>query len=261
MKPQIKKINSNLIKSDMDYQRPVDMKRVNKIVKDFDERLLNRVKVSKRGEYYYIVDGQHTFEALKIMHEGEDFLVDCLVFEGLTKEEEAVLFARQNGYSKPVSKRDQLKALYTANDKTIMEIMRLVEQAGLEISFMSRSNGPNKIVAVVKLEKIYQNMENEDFVNMLTAIRKAWHGDKDSLAAEILGGMYLFYKIYKGQFNEKKLIERLSKVKPMIIIRDGKALLWKGDIRFAREIVKIYNYKNRFKVDEILLELWRSKNS
>ena len=47
------------------YQRATDIKRVNEIAKNFDERIANEPKVSFRDGKYFVFDGQHTLLARK----------------------------------------------------------------------------------------------------------------------------------------------------------------------------------------------------
>ncbi len=50
-----------------------------------------------------------------------------------------------------------------------------------------------------------------------------------------------YEKKMDGKFNEQNLIRRLSKHAPIEIIRNGRASLCKGDAKWAREILAIYN--------------------
>ena len=249
IKPEAKVLHSSLLKSDPSYQRPVDMKRVNQIVKNYNPLLVNPVKVSLRDGDYFIFDGQHSVQVLKIMAGGVDTQISCLVYRGLTQRDEAILFAEQNGISKPVGIREKTKAKLVGHDEDAMKLVKIIEAAGFELG-LTGSSADNRILAISKVEKMYKNLSPEDLLKILTIIKKAWNGDKDSLSKEMLGGMYELFKIYKGQFNEQKLIEKLSEETPLNIIRDGKALLLKGDKKYALKIVRIYNYKNRFKLDE-----------
>ena len=80
-----------------------------------------------------------------------------------------------------------------------------------------------------------------NFIEILSLIKESWEGIPESLNTEIIGGMYLFYKTYKGEYKRKTLVTQLSKVSPSIIIREGKAFSNGGDARFARQILNIYN--------------------
>ena len=167
-------------------------------------------------------------------------MVDCKVYEGLTQEDEARLFAEQNGISRAVESIAKFKALYAAGNVDVVEMVRLVERSGFYMDF-SKSKTINRITAVAKTYKVFKAVSSSDFIEILSLIKESWEGIPESLNTEIIGGMYLFYKTYKGEYKRKTLVTQLSKVSPAIIIREGKAFSNGGDARFARQILNIYN--------------------
>lgn len=84
------------------YQRGVERKRVELIARDFNEYIVNEPKVSFRNGRYYVMDGQHTIEGCILLNGGEDRPILCKVYTGLTMEQEALLFAEQNGHAAPL---------------------------------------------------------------------------------------------------------------------------------------------------------------
>lgn len=75
----------------------------------------------------------------------------------------------------------------------------------------------------------------------------AWNFDPDSMCAQIINAMAMFYKTYGGNFKRIDLVNSLKRITPMQIIREGRTLRMKNG--FAREIVKCYNTKRRYKLD------------
>ena len=94
------RLPSIMLESDTSYQRPIDLKRVQRIVENFDARLVNPLKVSEREGHYYVFDGAHTLAALKEIKKFDNFMVDVMLFHGLAYEDEAYLFALQRGADK-----------------------------------------------------------------------------------------------------------------------------------------------------------------
>ena len=92
------------------YQRGVERKRVELIARDFNEYIVNEPKVSFRNGRYYVMDGQHTIEGCILLNGGEDRPILCKVYTGLTMEQEALLFAEQNGHAAPLSAGIKLRA-------------------------------------------------------------------------------------------------------------------------------------------------------
>lgn len=238
---EIRKINSKFLCVDNDYQRAIDMKRVRKIVKNFNPCLVNLVKVSYRDNKYYIFDGQHTTIALAMINGKNDVEVECKVFYGLTKQEEAKLFAEQTGESKQLTSRATFKALYTARDIDVLDLCEYTKKAGLSISF-TQTKTTNRIVAVSKAFKIF-TADKENYVPLMKMIKDTWDGDPDSLQSLILGGVYEFDKTYKGHYDPKAFVKRLADVSPKVIIREGRVSHTGGDKRFARQMLLVYNKK------------------
>lgn len=242
---EYRQIHSSVILSDPSYQRPLDMARVQKIVAHFREDLLNPVKVSRRDGKYYVFDGQHTLAALKARNNGCDLTVDCKVYKGLTREREAELFSLQNGISRSVQTICKLKALYTAGDPDVKEFYDFTNYSGVRMDF-TKGKAAGKIIAVAKAYKIYNEVPSKDYTEILMLIRETWDGVPDSFSTEILGGVALFYKLYKHEFNHRTFVNQLSKISPKIIIREGRALSdKKSDAKFAKQILDFYNYKLR----------------
>lgn len=239
-----RKLSTKLLIVDKEYQREVQQDRVKKIVSRFNPNLVNPVKVSHRNGKYYVFDGQHTLASLKKVHGDKPIMVDCKVYEGLSREDEARLFAEQNGIARNVESIAKYKALYISGDVDICEMVRLTEQSGLFIDF-SKSKKDNRIVAVSKAYKIFKSVSASEYVEILSIIKEAWDGIPESLNTEILGGMFMFHKTYKGCYNRQLFIRQLSKVSPTVIIREGKAALSGGDTRYARQILNLYNKKLR----------------
>lgn len=237
-------INSQDIVSDDSYQRPVDYRRVKKIVSGFNPQLVNPIKVSKRDGKYYVFDGQHTLRALVLRNGDKDLPVECKVYEGLTKEQEAKLFSEQNGFSKGVDINAKLKALYIAGDVSIIELKEGIEKAGFIFDFSS-SKANRKIVCCRAVYDIYRKSSIETLQKVLQIILEAWSGESDSVRKEIINGIYLFHITYEGEYNEQTLVEKLRKTAAVKIVRDGTASISGGNRRFARQILNVYNKGGR----------------
>lgn len=253
MNGELKQVPSNLIYTDK-YQRPVEMKRVLKIIQKFNPAIVNPIKVSYRDSRFWVFDGQHTLAALKTINNGEDLLVPCRVYENLTYEDEANLFAQQFGDSKDVEIQYRLNALNEAKDVDVLNMCSLVNSLGFAFDF-TRKQGAKKIIASATLWKIYQKSSQKQFVDILESVRDIWKFNPDSLKKEILGGMYFFFSVYDGEFDIKKAKVQFSKVPANEILRDGNICARGGDKRYARVLVRIYNKGLRNRLDEYKLDI------
>lgn len=233
-------INSKLIISDPSYQRQIDHNRVKRIVSNFNQNLVNPVKVSKRDGRYYVFDGQHTLSALKLKNNGNDLMVECKVYHGLTKEDEAKLFSEQNGISSSVEANARMKALLVAGDVEITEFYESVMNCGVRMDF-TKGAAKNKIVACNSVYKIFKKTTRSEFSSILTIIKDAWGGEAESFRKEIIEGVTIFYMEYKNDCDINRLTTQLSKTSPIVIIREGNIYKEGGSKRYAQQILNIYN--------------------
>ena len=232
-------LSSTMLETDTSYQRRIDDKRVERIVENFDSRLVNPVKVSFRDGHYYVFDGAHTLAALKQVHKFDNFMVDCMLFQGLNYEDEAYLFALQRGESKEVAMAARLKALLKSNDESAADLRRRTEEAGFQL-MTSRSSAKGRISCIGKLWKIYNNSP-ELYSDTLSILREAWRGEPWSLTANIIGGVAMFVQVYAGEMNRGRLLKQLSGVDLATLNRLKDDNSKNKDYTYAFAIFKLYN--------------------
>lgn len=240
---EYKKLNTKELCLDKAYQRELDKKRVDRIVRKYDPCLVNAIKVSARDGKYFIFDGQHTAVAEKaIKNGGKDTVVECKVFHGLTRLDEMELFVAQNGESAAVNINAKFKALYNFGDKDVIGMVKGAECAGVRVDF-SKAQAINKCIALSTLMKCYLKLDREQYIDMLSTIKMAWGGVPESFCREILLGMKKFYEVYYGEFKSRELAKSLSKISPVQIPREGKAIgaATLTETVYARIILHTYN--------------------
>ena len=62
----------------------------------------------------------------------------------------------------------------------------------------------------------------------------------------------MFYQTYKGQFKPKNFVDRLKKISPYAIVRDGKVSNSPGASKYARQILGYYNYHAKDRLPDLL---------
>lgn len=241
-KYEYKQVSSKSIISDSSYQRTLDFARVKRIVSNFNPNLVNPIKVSFRDGKYYVFDGQHTLKALVLKNGSKDLLVNCKVFYGMTKEDEARLFAEQNGINRSVESRQKLLSLYVAGDVDVMDFKEAIESVNIRCDFEKIDSNRDWSVACYKsLFDIYMKYGKQHLIELLKIVTEIWSGESASMRKEILVGMNIFMVTYKGEYNRKTLVSKLSRISPLTIYRDGRAIVTGGNKRFARIILQAYN--------------------
>ena len=239
-----KSIHTGRLTSGLPYQRPVNPREVERLIREWDGRLLEPVVVSFRDGKFYVVDGQHRIAAMRKMNGGNGVMVNCKVYSGLTYEQEAGLCYKLDKAKKRLSMSQSTNALAQSGmDAETAEIRRLVEGCGFVWALNKRHGKTGEIVSTSALINAYRLLGGEGFSRMLSLMQEAWQGDPRSLTANLLSGMALFVKTYDTEFTDRTFVKRLSQVDPDEVIRRGRADFStnKAALRFARVILERYN--------------------
>ena len=237
----IRTLSTSRLTSGLPYQRPVEQKNVDKLVRNWNSRELYPVIVSFRDGKFNVVDGQNRIAAMRQMAGGGDVIVPCMIYTGMTYEQEAELYAKLDKGKRPLTPRQHTKALVeSGSDARIMEIKCLVEDVGFVWALGEPTGEPFEIAPIRALINAHQLLGGEAFARMLSLLAGAWQGAPNSLKASMLSGMALFVKTYEAELSDRAFIRRMSIVGPEEIIRLGRI---ETDIalRFARIIRDKYN--------------------
>ena len=235
------------IRVDSLYQRQLDAKRVDKIVREFNGDTFNEPKVSYRDGLFFVFDGQHSIAAWRRYHENEDTPLLCKVYKGMTWLEECDAFVRQNGLDKDPTTNDKLRAAYNSKNPDVVDMVQKAEMCGFVVDFVV-SKTPSRIVATTALYRAYKMLGGEKYLRMLTAIKEAWYGDMDAISSQIITGMATVFKTY--HFDMDSFVKSMKRTTPTKIIAQGKTYRDRTNT-YSREIVKQYNYKRtKYKLDE-----------
>ena len=131
------------------YQRDQKLRQIKDISKDFDERVANEPKVSYRDGRYFVFDGQHTIAARVHRNGGNPLPILCKVYFGMTEKEEALLFAKQTGYSTDIGAGARIRAKAFGDDPIARQFIEVTEEAGALLD-LSQKRGKYRLACVVK---------------------------------------------------------------------------------------------------------------
>lgn len=215
--------SSEIIAPREHYQREIKNQRVKRIVKDFDERIANEPKVSYRDGKYYVFDGQHTIDARKVMNGGEDLPILCKVYMGMDEKEEALLFAKQTGESARLTPGTRVRAEVFGEDGNSTAFFNANKGLNIELDF-DQERGYMRIGCIQTALDAYQKFGEERYKEAMKIIIAAWDGEPDSFRMENIIGITRFVDRYHDSYIPHRLIERLSKVDPLTIPREGHAI-------------------------------------
>ena len=182
-----------------------------------------------------------------LLNGGEDRPILCKVYTGLTMEQEALLFAEQNGHAAPLSAGIKLRAKVVGGDAPSKAFVAATNRAGLSLNYDSMQLSDYRIGCVGTALKLYDQLGEEIYCEALRHIVEAWEGKPDSFRAAVLRGVMYFVQLYHGQYSEERLVRALSGVHPMELYRvsrDNPAKL-PGWRRYVYPIYTTYNGKCR----------------
>ena len=234
--------------SGLPYQRPVETEDVDKLIAKWSPCLLTPIVVSFRDGNFNVVDGQHRIAAMRKMAGGGDVIVPCIIYTGLTYEQEAELYYMLDQTRGKLRLGHATKALVESGaNAEIIDVKQRVEDAGFVWALDRPTGEPFEISVTRAVINAYRLLGGAAFSRMLGLIAGAWHGTPSSLKASIFSGMALFVKTYETELVDETFIKRLSAVDPDEIIRRGKVDFStnKASLRFARVILSKYNSQQR----------------
>ena len=187
-------------------QRDLNQARVDKLVAEFDPEQLGTPVVNHRGECFYVIDGQHRFEALKVwLGEGwQSQQVQCEVYEGMSEAEEAEVFLKRND-TLAVHAFAKFRVAVQAGRSDESSIDAVVRRCGLRIC-QDRGNGA--VSAVGTLVRVYRRADAATLARTLLVIRDAY-GDA-GLESVVIDGLSLLCHRYNGELDDARLVARLS---------------------------------------------------
>ncbi len=235
-------LDSAVLERDYSYQRPVRMEKVNKIISEYDPLLVNTLKVSLRDGHYYVFDGSHTLEALRIIKGTEHFMVECRLFKGLTYEKEAELFAMQNGEATRVGVPYKIRALAAAGDEGVNAFLEATRECGYEINPGVKSGKQGTIAAVSKAYSLYESMGEEEYKRMLHLLKEAWQGESWSVSNNMLSGMALFLKIFADKVNDERFSKKLGAASSIQVKKEASKVQGAAvAFQYALALTRLYN--------------------
>ena len=192
---------------DAKLQRGLDWPRVNRMAAEFDQDALGTLVVSDRSNgFFHIVDGQHRTEATRIAL-GEDAVVDCRVFHGLTREDEARLFRLYNNTSKLQALTKFLVRL-EEQEVVAVQINAILKKYGWKVA---PGSGEGNFAAVSAIEKVW-NRDQLAVERSIATVTRAWGHNYEAVHHGIIEGIGMVYARFGDQIDQKNLIEKLSTI-------------------------------------------------
>lgn len=230
----------NLV-SNQDYQRSISKTHIERAVRDFDLYQINPVKVSRRDGVNYVFNGQHTIEIVATVSGSRDTPVWCMIYDDLSYEHEADIFANQMKHVKVLQPYEVFQANLEAGNPAQQMILSLVQSYGLKLG---STKAPNTICAVSTVESIFTKYGYHVLDRTLHLIVATWEGDTNSFSANFLNAVARIIITYGDAINELCFADRLGKLSVRQILRTAKDRN-SGALGLAEVLVMEYNGKKK----------------
>jgi hypothetical protein len=205
----VMEIEPALLTVDLDVQRPLDSARAAGMAADFNRSALGVIHVSQRPSgLHHIIDGQTRVAAIGMR--GESHIpITCVLWEGLSKSDEAAMFRKLNN-TRQVQPLDRFRVRIVEGDPVACKLNEVLIRHGWTIQ---KSKGPGSFFAVSALEKVYNEREEGDLNTcdgLVMVATEAWGHDSNGLRAEIVAGLGVLLRRYP-RLDIPKLVTELAK--------------------------------------------------
>ena len=230
----------NLV-SNQEYQRNLSQAHIARAVANFDPYQINPVKVSHRDGINYVINGQHTIEIIAAASGSRDTPAWCMIYDDLSYEHEADIFANQQTYVKRLLPYEVFMANLEAGNDDQLIIRDLVESFGLTIGI---TKGPGVICAVSTLEQIFKRLRFHGLKRVLRLIIGAWEGDMNSFSANMLNAVAKLVDVFGDTLDDDIFKEKLGQVSLKQLVRTAKDRR-AGSMGIAEAMIIEYNGKKK----------------
>lgn len=142
-----------------------------------------------------------------------------MIYDDLSYEHEADIFANQQKYVKTLSPYEVFVANIEAGNDQQLIIRDLVESYGLKIG---NTKNAGEIVAVSTLESIYGKYGYHVLDHVLRLCIATWEGESNSFSANILNALAKLIVTYGENLNDETFKEKLGLLSIKQLIRSAK---------------------------------------
>jgi hypothetical protein len=191
--PSIEWIAVSDLMVDGEYQRSIEgdssRRLIASIAAHWDWRLCMPLAVSRRDDGRYVIDGQHRLAAAK-MRADIPHLPCCIAsYDG--PADEAAMFVAANRARRAINRLDDFHAALVAGDEDALEINRVVQAAGLQVSRQTGSQAwlPGEVAFTSSIATVMGRHGEELVLDALSAIAEAFKGQVLSNGASVFLGL------------------------------------------------------------------------
>lgn len=184
-RPTLEWVDVDLIDVDHNYQRDIDGKQVQKILKGFRWDHFGAVVLAKKADgRFSVTDGQHRCSAAKLHPQIKEVPALVTALAGTAAEAENFLVI--NRARKAVSTIDTFWAGVTAGDPTMVRIRDVLARAGCEVVADQSAYKPGHTNAVSAVGRAIERYGESATADACRIINRAWPHDAKALRGTLI---------------------------------------------------------------------------
>lgn len=215
----IAEVPISLMRIDDSYQRLVQ-NNIKKLMRNWNDEECQALLVSYRDGYFYIMDGQHRYVVANVKNISH---LVCEIYTGLTREEEAKRFAKQNDNITRLTTYDTFKANLVFKEEIDTSIKKICDKYNVSVE---KSNRAKTLKSVSSARNIVKNNGENALEWILSVIADAnWEDFTQSYGGDMLEALYYTMQMNKDNLikAKKNLVKFMSETNPVELVGIGNA--------------------------------------
>lgn len=243
--PRLEWVELSSIYVDASYQRPVKMKRILQILRDFTWAQFGALMlVEQEDGRFSVYDGQHRYEAAR-----KHPLIQK-VPASIVKLDEAYLEAQSflgvNINRSAISTVEKYWAGIEAGDENMMRICAVLEEAGCDVvPAGTKSKAPHLTASVSAIERAIRAYGDQAVTLACKAIVEAWPKDTSALSGTVIQATARLFRNNSKIISYDRMVLKLKGKNRAILSADAEAIrrISGSDaaLSVAKALVEIYN--------------------
>lgn len=204
------------------YQRKLQKKKILKMARSWDQNKVGVFVVNKRPAHsqneqtlFYVIDGQHRHAAMQLIDNYPE-QVYCQIFEGLSLEEEALMFHDLDSERDNLTPGASFNALLAAKNPVALGIKDVADSLGFTLE-MGKSESASNLRAFKTLQDMYRRVGTPGLTRILSVLKAAWPNQAKAASEPLLRGLELFFDKYPHA-DDERLVKVLAPSTPMYVI-------------------------------------------
>lgn len=218
-KKLIAEVPISLMRIDDSYQRLVQ-NNIKKLMNNWNDEECQALLVSYRDGYFWIMDGQHRYVVANVKNISH---LVCEIYVGLTREEEAERFAKQNDNITRLTTYDTFKANLVFKEPTDTAIKKVCDKYNVSVE---KSNKAKNLKSVSSARAIVKNDGSKALEWILSIISDSnWEDFTQAYGGDMLESLYYTMQMNVNDLVKAKnnLVHMLSETNPIELVGIGNA--------------------------------------